>query len=65
MAFVEDDQTDIVDQARIIPEREIELLRRRDDNFARAQCVFIASGDATGAVEGGNLKSKGRERLTE
>ncbi len=65
MAFVENDQADIVDQRRVASQREVELLGRRDDDFAGAQCVFIASRKATGAVKGGDTEAERRECLPE
>ena len=51
MAFVEDDETDIVYQRWVASQCEVELLRCRDDDFASAQCVFIACRKAAGAIK--------------
>lgn len=42
MAFVEDDQSHIVDKSRIITQCEVELLRGCDDDLASTQRIFVA-----------------------
>ena len=45
VAFVEDEQADVVEKGRIVAEREVELLRRRDDDVALPDRVFIEAAD--------------------
>ena len=52
MPFVEHEQADIIEQRRIVAQREVELLRRRDDDVALADGVLIEAADADAAVEG-------------
>ncbi len=51
MPLVKDDQADIIDERGVAPKREIEFFRRRDDDVARSQRVFITLGDTGSAVE--------------
>jgi len=65
VAFVEDDQANIIDQGRVASEREIELFRRCNDDLAGAQGVFVTSRKAAGAVKRGNAEAERREGLSE
>jgi hypothetical protein len=51
VAFIKNYQPNIVDEGGIIAQREIEFLRRRDDDLPRAQRVFVTRRQTTGAVE--------------
>jgi len=50
VTFIENYQPNIIDKGRIIAQRKIEFLRRRDDNLPRAQRVFVARRQTAGAV---------------
>src|SRR5687768_5040784 len=54
MSFVKDQQADIIEQRRIVTQREVELLRRRDDDVALADRVLVEAADADAAIEGRN-----------
>ena len=41
MAPIKNYQSNIVDEGGIIAQREIEFLRRRDDDLPRAQRIFV------------------------
>ena len=45
MAFVEDEQADIVEQRRIVAQGEVELLRGRDDDVALADRILVEAAD--------------------
>lgn len=49
--FVEDQQTDVVKEARVVPQREIQLFRRGDHDVTLADCVFVEAADADAPVE--------------
>ena len=51
VAFVEDEQADVVEKGRIVAEREVELLRRRDDDVAFPDGVLVEAADPDAAVE--------------
>ena len=52
MPFVEDQQADIIEKRRIIAQREVELLGRRDDDVSLADRVLVEAADANTAIEG-------------
>ena len=64
VAFIEHDQPDVVDQARIASQREVEFLRRRYDDLPRSERVLVTSREAAGAVERRHAESERREGLT-
>jgi len=41
VAFVENEQADVVKKGWIVAEREVELLGRRDDDVAFSDCVLV------------------------
>ena len=51
MAFVEDEQANIIEKGRIVAEREIKLLRRRNDYVAFPDRVLVETGHADATVE--------------
>jgi len=51
VAFVEDDQADIVNQRLVASQREVEFFGRRNDDLPCAEGVFITGRKAAGAVE--------------
>ena len=57
MAFVEDDQADIVNQRLVASQSEVEFFGRRNDDLPCAEGVFITGGKAAGAVERRDTKS--------
>src|SRR5690606_16426254 len=64
VAFIEHDQPDVVDQARIASQREVEFLRRRYDDLPRSERVLVTSREAAGAVERRHAESERRKGLT-
>lgn len=54
MAFVEHEQAHIVEQRRIVPQGEVELLGGRDYDVTLADGILVEAGHADAAVEGGN-----------
>ena len=49
--FVEDEEADIIEEGRIVAEREVELLRRRDDDVAFPDRVLVEAAHPDAAVE--------------
>ena len=49
--FVEDEQADVVEEGRIVAERKVELLRRRDDDVTFPDRVLVEAADSDAAVE--------------
>ena len=45
MPFVEDQQTDVVEQGRIVAQGEVQLFRRRDYDVAFADRVLVEAAD--------------------
>jgi hypothetical protein len=50
MSFVEDDQTNVLDQLGVVPSSEIELLRCGDHDVAIAESVEVSSSGTGSAV---------------
>ena len=65
MAFVEDDQANIVDQRWVASQSKVEFFGRRNDDLTSAQGIFITDGKAAGTIERGDTKPEGCKRLPE
>ncbi len=61
VAFVEDEQADVVEEARIVPQREIQFLRRRDHDVALADRIFVEPADPNAPIERGDRFSERAE----
>jgi len=60
VAFVEDEEPDIVEKARVVAQSEVELPRSRDD-VARADCVFVEIVDTDASIERRDRLTQGAE----
>ena len=62
MPLVQDNEADVIQHGRVGSKSEIQLLRRRHDDFAGAQRVLVDVADPHAAVEGRDADPKWRER---
>jgi hypothetical protein len=54
MAFVEDEQANVIEKAWIVAQRKVELLGRCDHDIALPDCVLIEATHPNAAIEGRN-----------
>ncbi len=61
VALVEDEQADVVEETRIIPECEVQFLRCRHHDVALADRIFVEAADPNAPIERGDRFSERTE----